>query len=181
MPLTFDSTKKDAVADRITWLDGGDVRIFRDGSGQVRASVRGARSVLRPTVVRAFPISAPDRYLELREEGGGAVGMLRQLSELDEGSRALAEELLRERYLIPCITAVHALRQEYGTWVWSVDTDRGERTFTVRNPRESIRTIALPAGGPQRMRITDVDGNVLEIPDRAALDGKSRSLLDQVG
>lgn len=172
-----------ATDGRIRWLEPGDVRFFRDGSGAIRATVRSDRTVLRPALYRAFPISAPDSFIELREEGGQAVGMLKELAGLDPSSRELAEELLRERYVIPKIQMIEDIRSDFGMWVWRVKTDRGDREFAIRSPREDIRQIPLvgPAGGRiRKVRITDVDGNIYEIPDLYGLDDRSQALFHRI-
>jgi hypothetical protein len=164
-----------AEGGRIRWLDPADVRLFRDEAGHVRATVRGDRSVVRPALLRAFPITAPERLVELREEQGDSVGMLRDLKALDAESRRIAEEILHERYLVPVLREVRGLRRELGLWIWDVVTDRGERSFSMKSPRDDIRR--LPGGC---LRITDVDGNTFEIADPTSLDARSRQLLDKV-
>ncbi len=167
---------------RIRWLDPSGVRLFRDAAGHVRATVaclstdgRGGRSVLRPSLHRAFPLGATDSYVELREEGGDAVGMLRGLSGLDAASRRLAQELLRERYVVAAIRAIKSLRHKMGMWFWEVDTDRGERTFAIKSLREDIRAL-----GSGRVRVSDVHGNTYEIRDVEGLDARSRALFDRI-
>lgn len=162
--------------ERIRWLAPSDVKLFRDRAGHVRATVADDRSVLRPTLHRAFPVTSADSHIQLREQDGEAVGMLRGPSELDKESRALAEELLRERYVVPLIREIRSLRHEIGMWVWKVDTDRGERDFGMKSPRDDVRR--LPGG---RVRVTDVHRNTYEIRDLAALDAHSRSLFDRIG
>lgn len=160
----------------IRWLSPSEVKLFRDRLGHVRATVAGQRSVLRPTLHRAFPATAPHVHIQLREQDGKAVGMLKDLAELDEESRALAEELLRDRYVVPVIREIQSLRHEVGMWAWTVDTDRGERDFGMKSPRDDLRR--LRGGG---VRITDVHGNTYEIRDVDALDSRSRSLFDRIG
>ena len=160
---------------RVRWLEPGRVRLFRDDSGHVRAAVLHERSVIRPALFRAFPVSAPDSFIELREEAGESVGMLRGLSGLDSASRRLAGELLRERYLVPAIREVRALRHEIGLWTWEVDTDRGERSFSIRSPRDDVRHLS---GG--RLRVTDTDGNIYDVQSVDGLDAQSRALLLQI-
>ncbi len=170
----------DVDGGRISWLDPAYVRIFRDAGGHVRAALRGKRSVLRPTLFRAFPVTAADTFIELREEGGESVGMLRELSSLDRESRGLAEELLHERYMIPIIEEIISLQGEHGLWSWDVVTDRGERRFSIRSPRDDIRTLPAPGGGRKRFRVTDTEGNVYEIPDLATLPASSRSHFSRI-
>lgn len=162
-------------AGSIRWLEAGSVSLYRDASGAVRAVIRGDRSVLRPTLARAFPVTLPGEFIELREEGGRSVGMIRHISELDPSSRKIAEELLQERYMVPVIEEIRSLKMEFGLWFWDVVTDRGERSFAIRSPRDDIRY--LPARhGARRVRIADVDGNCYEIENLDALPERSRAL-----
>jgi hypothetical protein len=165
---------------RVSWLDPGAVRIFRDAAGHVRAAVAGERSVLRPALFRAFPVTKPDSFVELREEGGDSVGMLRELSSLDGESRELAEGLLRERYLVPVIEEIVSIRGEHGLWTWDVVTDRGERRFSIRSPRDDIRTLPSPDGARRRFRVTDTEGNVYEIRDLQRLPAHSRHQFSRI-
>jgi hypothetical protein len=165
---------------RISWLDPASVRIFRDAGGHVRAAVRGDRSVLRPALFRAFPVTAPDSFIELREEGGESVGMLKTLSPLDRESRRLADELPHERYLVPVIEDIMSIQGEHGLWTWDVVTDRGERRFSIRSPRDDIRTLPAPEGGRKRFRVTDTEGNVYEIRDLSRLPASSRGQFSRI-
>ena len=167
---------EDDCTGSIRWLEPSGVKLFRDRLGHVRATVAGDRSVLRPTLHRAFPATAPHLHVQLREHDGKAVGMLKDISELDRESGALAEELLRDRYVVPVISEIQSLRHEIGMWAWRVDTDRGERDFGMKSPRDDLRR--LPGG---RVRITDVHGNTYEIRDVEALDAGSRALFDRIG
>jgi hypothetical protein len=157
------------------------VRIFRDASGAVRATVRGLRSVIRPAFVRAFPVTRPYGFIELREEAGDSVGMLKDLAGVAPASRVLIEELLRERYFVPAIRRIVSVRRRSGSWAWAVETDRGRREFVVKSVRDDVRRVLAASGdgapAVRRIRVTDADGNVYEVPDEDALDAASRSQL----
>jgi hypothetical protein len=177
---TGDRVAADVAESGMSWIDPSKLRLFRTGSGDVRATVRGQRSVLRPALHRAFPVTAPEVFIELREENGESVGMLRGLSSLDAASRRLAEELLRERYLVPVIEEIRGIRSEYGLWLWDVVTDRGEREFAIRSPRDDVRPLPAPGQTGRRVRITDVDGNTYEIGDLDRLPSRSRWFFDRI-
>ncbi len=178
--LKPDQNADDDDKSRITWLDAGKVRVFRDAAGHVRAALRGKRSVLRPAFYRAFPVTAPDDFIELREEGGESVGMLKDLSALDSESRQLAEALLHERYLVPVVEQIVSIQGKLGLWTWEVVTDRGARRFSIRSPRDDIRSVPSAAGAMRRFRVTDTEGNVYEIHDLAALPASSRSQFSSI-
>ena len=58
---------------------------------------------------------------------------------------------------------------------WEVETDRGPRRFVVRNLRDS--TFPL---GPNRLMMTDTDGNRYEFPDVTAVGAKAYQVLAKV-
>ena len=124
----------------------------------------------RVIVLRAFPLTAPDEYLSVREpiEGKHEIGMLRSLAALDEESERLVREELEGRYFLPLITRIHSLHRRRGIIYLDVDTEHGRRKLTLRDGLNSVRV--LDCG---RVLFTDVDGNTLEIPDPRALDKPS--------
>ena len=87
----------------------------------------------------------------------------------------MIEEELDRRYLTAAIQQVNAVRNEYGTSYWDVQTDRGPREFVVQNVSENAQWL-----GDRRLLITDVDGNRFEIPHLDELDKKSLAAVEQV-
>ena len=87
-------------------------------------------------------------------------------------SRRVVEECLNEYYLIPHITAVYDITDRKGMLKWTVMTDRGERSFSIRNRHSDIKILY-----DGRVLIRDSDDNRYEIPSIEGLDRKSRSKL----
>ena len=83
-------------------------------------------------------------------------------------SREAVEEALREYYLIPRIIRILDRDEKYGILKWTVETDRGIRSFDIRNRQSDIKTIY-----GNRVLIKDSDDNRYEIPDWEKLDIKS--------
>ena len=152
-------------------LDPAAVRLFRQ-AGMLRMTLGDDRSYSVVTLVRAFPLSDPDRYWGLLDGAGKDIGVIVDPSQLDSGSRDVALEELEKRYFIPVIERVARTKEDYGSIVWTVQTDKGERTFTVRNMKDSIVEL-----GGSRILLVDVDGNRYEIPDIRRLDPKSYDLV----
>ena len=75
---------------------------------------------------------------------------------------------------MPCILAIHSIRDHHDISEWRVDTDRGPITFQVRHFIDSAKTPV-----PGRLAITDVEGNRYDIADMNALDPDSRRRLDE--
>ena len=74
----------------------------------------------------------------------------------------IVEEELARRYFTPKIERVVSVKEEMGVVAWEVETDRGARRFIVRNLRDN--TFPL---GPNRLMMTDMEGNRYEFPDVA--------------
>jgi len=154
-------------------LDPKRLRLFRDGSGQLRMTIEGDRSYVDVRLAYAFPMLAPESYIGVLDGRDRSIGVLDRLDGLDEGSRALAEDALRHRYFIPEILRIVQLKEEFGVVYFDVETDLGYREFVVRGLRDSLEI--LDNG---QVLITDADGNRFRIPKWQALDARSRRWLE---
>ena len=121
---------------------------------------------------RLFPIHDPDRYITLLTLDGKEVGIIRELSDLNDASRTVIENSLNDFYLVPHILAVLSITEKSGTLHWTVRTNRGEKQFDIRNRNHDIR---LNSDGSIRVR--DADDNRYLIPDYRTLDKHSLRLL----
>ena len=121
---------------------------------------------------RLFPVSDMEHYITLLDTAGVERGLIKSLCDLDEGSRAVIEESLKDYYLVPEITGVISISEKSGTIRWTVMTDRGEKRFDVRNRNHDIR---VSSSG--KVRVRDSDDNRYEIADYKKLDIKSRAKL----
>ncbi|MFH1708472.1 MAG: DUF1854 domain-containing protein [Planctomycetota bacterium] len=97
------------------------------------------------------------------------------LTALDPASRAAAAAALDLAYLITRITRVDRTRTRMGVRFWEVQTDRGPRTFAMKDPTRNV--LAMDDG---RMVLWDTLGNCFEIPSYAALDAHSRKQVDRI-
>ena len=153
----------------------GKIRLFREPAWILRLTIDSDRSYLKVKVVRAAPLSHPTRHICFLDAKDEEICMIDELTQLDLEARALIEEELDRRYLTAAIQQVNAVRNEYGTSYWDVQTDRGPREFVVQNVSENAQWL-----GDHRLLITDVDGNRFEIPRLDELDKKSLAAVEQV-
>jgi len=153
------------------YLDPQRLSVFVNESGNLCARLDGEGEWSKVTVRRAFPYSDPDHYIALYADEE-EIGIVRDLAGVDADSRAVLAEELRKRYHVPVIQRILAIEEEQNVTRWRVETDSGPRTFEVHSRRSFRR---LPGGG---LVIVDVDTNRFRIPDRNALDARSRRLLD---
>jgi len=149
------------------------VRLSRIPPWAVRLTIDD-RTYLRVQIVRAAPLSDPDHYIAILDEQDDGICVIRDPAELDEASRHIVEEELRQRYLTAVVQHIHAVRHESGSAYFEVETDRGRTAFIVKDGTESIRRFG------SRLLLMDVDGNRFEIPDVNTLDRRSAKLLRSV-
>ena len=156
-------------ASQLRILDPASLRFTPHGF-ELRLEARDECCLPRVRLVRIFPLSEPAQWLSVREEGGKELGVIVNPLELDPESRALVHAAIERRYLLPVVQRVLETRELFGVVNWKVETDRGPRSFTTRNLRESL---VRPSS--KRLLITDVDGNRYDIPDLDALDAGSQA------
>ena len=152
-------------------IDPAQARISRAG-GALQLTIADQETYDGISIMRAFPLSDPERHWGFLDHEGKEIGVIADTDGLDAGSRSVAVEELERRYFIPVVQRVKRTKEDYGSIVWTVETDRGPRTFTVRNMKDSIVEL-----GGSRILLVDVDGNRFEFPDVRRLDPKSYDLI----
>ncbi|MCS7265421.1 MAG: DUF1854 domain-containing protein [Armatimonadetes bacterium] len=157
--------------DELVWLDPKDLKFFKH-KGILRLTVGEERSYWKVQVYRCFPLTDPDKYISVRDAMNREIGLIRNLSELDQGSIKVVKEELERRYLVPIVKRIISIKERTGMLLWEVETDRGYRRFLNRASQESVEQPE-----PKRLVLVDLDGNRYYIPDITALDPISFSLL----
>lgn len=124
--------------------------------------------------VRAFPISAPEEFISIREPDtqlkgrGSEIGMIRRLSDFPTDISDMISEELSRRYFTPSIQKIHSFSEKFGYCYWDVTTGAGRLEFIMNNPASNIRTLE-----DGRVFMYDIDGNCFTIEDPKALDKHS--------
>lgn len=121
---------------------------------------------------RLFPVSRESEYITLLNEEGVEIAVIRSLSELNSDSREAIKFGLDDFYLIPHITKIISKQEKYGTLRWTVETDRGIKSFDIRNRNHDIRVYK-----DGRVRVRDADDNRYTIDNYHKLDSASRARL----
>jgi hypothetical protein len=124
---------------------------------------------------RAFPLSAPDEFISVREEDNKEHGVIESLSKLSKSDQELVQQELDRRYFTPAITRINSLKSDASMWKFEVETTRGPSDFYVRNWRDNAHELT-----PGRWQITSVDGGRYEILNLDLLDDKSQILIEQL-
>jgi hypothetical protein len=142
---------------------------------RLRLTVPNECSYLAVKPVWAAPLSRPNQYLALLNGKDEEITLLADPSVLKPKSWEATQQELRQRYLTATVQVIHSVRQEFGATYWQVQTDRGEREFITQNLQENAFWIS-----DDHLLLADVDGSRFEIPSIAALEARSRHLLNEI-
>jgi hypothetical protein len=153
-------------------LDPAKLAFRREGP-RLQLRLEGEEEWREVNTVRLFPLTEPERWVSIIDKEGKEVGVLVELKGLTSEALRLVREELRRRYLVPQISRILACRERFDLVEWTVQTDRGKRTFLTRNLREQVKEPMA-----SRLMFTDVEGNRYDIPDVAALDPDSRRWIE---
>ena len=158
---------------QLVFLDLNKLRFFKHGV-TLRLTIEEDRSCLKVSVLRAFPLSAPNRFFSVRDGANKEVGMIIDPTELSDENLELVREELARRYLVPAVQRILTAKERFGTVDWEMETDRGVCKLTTRNLRENLQRPA-----PGRIILSDVDGNRYDVRNIDELDLNSQQLLFQ--
>lgn len=153
-------------------IDPARVRLFLGPRGVLRCTVEGDRSVLRAKVVRAFPLSGRDRWINVLDGKNKEVCLIEDPTKLDAESQRLITQELERHYRIAVIERIISIKNEYRTIFWDVETDLGRRDFVVKWAADTIQFRP-----PNELLLVDIDTNRFRIPDVDRLDPVSRKKL----
>ena len=164
---------KDSDAAGLPRLGRKAIRFERTAGDLVRAVLADGTSHQPVDFYRAFPYSAPNDLVAVRDSAGTELGILAPLEEFSATDREIVVEELDRRYFAPHITRVEALDERFGQSHWRVATDAGRTRFTVRNEHANLRD--LPDG---TLLLIDIDGNRYRLAARAELEPRIRRKLE---
>jgi hypothetical protein len=134
----------------------------------------------RVTLRRCFPLSSQNTYIMVCSPGdeddrGAEIGVIKAVDELEAESRRVVIRELGLHYFVPVVRKIFSIREEFGFLYWSVDTDRGEKDFIMRDSIiSSTRRIS-----DGRWLLIDINQTRYEIREFQALDLRSQDLLQR--
>jgi len=151
------------------YIDRNIGRIERENLYCVRLTLKDGTVYGNLEPRRLFPISNHTMYISLLDSREKEIAFVRDIEAIDEDSRGAIEGCLKEYYMIPKIKKVIKCVDRFGVLKWTVETDRGEITFDIRNRNSDIKHLY----GTNRVIIRDSNDNRYEIPDVENMDAHS--------
>lgn len=158
----------------INYVEGDQIRVTKSDWNLVNVEYYNGEKFFNLEPRRLFPLSGLTKYISLIDiETKEEHAVIRDLAALMPESKAVIEECLEEYYLIPKILHILDRQEKYGILKWTVETDRGVRSFDIRNRHSDIKVLY-----DGRVLVRDSDDNRYEIPDLGKLDKLSTRLLN---
>lgn len=155
------------------YIDGDEARFTRRDMCLVDVEFFGGEKIENLEPRRLFPVSGLRQYITLLDSEGKEHAIIRSLDTLMPESAKVIEDALEEYYLIPKISGILDISEKFGILKWTVDTDRGVQSFTIRNRHNDIKVLY-----DGRVLVRDSNDNRYEIPDYKKLDRRSIRLLN---
>jgi len=147
-------------------------KITKDENNLVNLTLEDGTTISALEPRRLFPVSSLDTYITLLDEEGVERALIRKLSDLDADSRRTVNASLEDYYLVPKIIRIINTEEKYGTLRWTVETERGQKKFDIRNRNHDIKVYK-----DGRVRVRDSDDNRYVIDDYRTLDAHSKAKL----
>ena len=147
-------------------------RIEKEENNLVSLTLASGEVINRLEPRRLFPVSSAGKYITLLDEDGDEVGIIRDLAALSPESRNAVKYSLDDYYLVPKIIRIISTGEKYGTLRWTVETDRGIKSFDIRNRNHDIKVFK-----DGRVRVRDSDDNRYTIDNYHELDSHSKERL----
>lgn len=146
---------------------GKDNCVFSvNGNGFLSAVIDG-KDVGRVKLVRALPLTEPDRYISVMNMSNDEFGIIENISDFGEDQRELILGELAMRYFCPSITEIDDIKEKMGQFFFDVHIGEIKKHFTVRDISANVRQY------PGFILITDSDGNRYKIENGDKIKKKS--------
>ena len=154
------------------YVEGPDIRLTPNDVIFVDVEFYTGEKFTGVELRRMFPITGLTKYIALVDSEGEQIAIIRDLNDLMEDSRKVAEKVLEEYYMIPRITKFIKMSEKFKIWMWTAETDKGIYTFEIRNHITAVKPLY-----DGRVLIKDANDKRYEIPDVKQLDKKSLKMI----
>lgn len=151
----------------------GKFTLARDAWDQLVLIDEADRRYSPVEAVRAFPISDAEHSISICDNEGRELVFLPSLDDLPAETREILEVELARREFVPVIRRILNDPPDTEPTEWKVETDRGITVFQLDSDSDVHRIDAV------QVTIVDSHGIRYLIPNPAALDARSRRILDR--
>jgi len=125
-----------------------------------------------------FPLSGREGYVSVlrkKEKEYEELGIIKDLAAFPVEQQEIVRADVGFRYFVPEITDIVKVTRRSGLEEWQVKTDKGDRTLSIRDKKESV---LLTDHGI--VFITDADKCRYKISDYKSMKEKSRDMVERM-
>lgn len=133
----------------------------------------GEREIKRVKLARSLPYSEPFGYICVFDMEDNEIGIIKDVSELDDESVKLVQNALENRYYCPEVTQIVSIKEKLGYFYFDVRIGEHKKVFAVKDVSRNIKQL-----DENRIIIFDVDGNRYYISDIWSIDKSSRRKIE---
>ena len=118
---------------------------------------------------RAFPFELGFEFISVLDDEKNEIGMIYDVSDFDEESRAIIVKEIERKYYSPAIKEIKSLKERYGFSYWKVTLEDGrEQSFTMQDTYKNILHTSADS-----IILVDVDSNRYTVKSISGLGAKS--------
>ena len=154
------------------YVEGTDIKLTLRDRVLVDAEFFGGEFCKGLQPRRLFPVSGLTRYINLMDDEGESVCIIRNIDDLFPESKEAITSALRAYYMIPKITKILAWKAKHGFHIWTAMTDHGQVDIEINDSTNHVKRQF-----DDRVLIKDASDNRYEIPDLKKLDAHSYRLI----
>jgi len=165
-----DEVTPEGAHEPLPLLEPSTLELTLDEEGQLWAVTPGETRIA-VFARRAFPLSAPERFVSLVDEHHFERACFATLDVLSATAREVLSKALERCEFLPQVRGILSIVQEATLSRWEVETDRGPRRFTV-DQEDHVRPLE-----DGRHLVSDSHGMRYLVPVPSELDVVSRKLL----
>jgi hypothetical protein len=147
-------------------------------NGYLRLTIADAKTYDMTECRALFPLTDANGIISVVERTGSGteeIGLIESTASLSDQQRKIIEDDISRHYFTPEIISIEKIESHHWYYEWFVTTNRGEKSFYVRNLKENLR---IHENG--MVIITDLDKCRYQIDDYRQLPPKSASQMEKV-
>ena len=127
--------------------------------------------------IQLFPLSDPRRYIAVSYMRGATredIGIIIDMKALSSSARELVMAEISTRYFVPEILSIRSIEKTKGNRsleTWTVETNRGDKTFQLASPKENVTisdkgAVFIIDTEKSRYKITDYQALPVSVRDK---------------
>lgn len=158
--------------DSLRLLDVSELFLKFEDSGYLNLNFRD-KEYEQVSLIRLIPFYETERYISVsyqdKDKEWHEIGVIKDINEMNDEQRKVAEDYLTYRYYIPVITKIYSIADNRMGYLFiDAETTAGHKKIAVNDWWTNFRMIEN-----NMLNVTDSDGNRYFVPKVNEMDNKS--------